>query len=121
MGAVVFVDTMFYAAIAPLLPALSHALRLSKLSAGVLTASYPIGTLVGSVPGGVLAARAGPKLTVYTGLALLAASTLAFGFLHSRRSRWTSPASSRAWAGRARGPAAWPGSSPSRRPSAAER
>ncbi len=78
-----FVDTMFYAAIAPLLPALSHELRLSKLSAGLLTASYPLGTLVGSVPGGVLAARAGPKLTVCAGLALLAASTLAFGFLHT--------------------------------------
>jgi predicted MFS family arabinose efflux permease len=83
VGAVVFVDTMFYAAIAPLLPALSHELRLSKLSAGLLTASYPVGTLVGSVPGGVLAARAGPKLTVCAGLALLAASTLAFGFLNS--------------------------------------
>jgi MFS family permease len=82
VGAVVFVDTMFYAAIAPLLPALSHELRLSKLSAGVLTASYPLGTLAGSVPGGLLAARAGPKLTVCAGLTLLAASTLAFGFLH---------------------------------------
>jgi MFS family permease len=82
VGAVVFVDTMFYAAIAPLLPSLSHELHLSKLSAGVLTASYPLGTLIGSVPGGVLAARAGPKLTVCAGLALLAASTLAFGFLH---------------------------------------
>jgi MFS family permease len=81
VGAVVFVDTMFYAAIAPLLPALSHELHLSKLSAGVLTASYPLGTLIGSVPGGVLAARAGPKLTVCAGLALLAVSTLAFGFL----------------------------------------
>lgn len=82
VGAVVFVDTMFYAAIAPLLPELSQELHLSKLSAGVLTASYPLGTLVGSVPGGVLAARAGPKLSVCAGLALLAASTLAFGFLH---------------------------------------
>jgi MFS family permease len=83
IGAVVFVDTMFYAAIAPLLPALAHELRLSKLSAGVMTAAYPIGTLAGSLPGGVLAVRAGPKQTVYAGLALLAGSTLAFGFVHS--------------------------------------
>ncbi len=81
--AVVFVDTMFYAAIAPLLPALAHELRLSKLSAGVMTASYPLGMLVGSVPGGVLAVRAGPKRAVCVGLALLGASTLAFGFLES--------------------------------------
>ena len=83
VGAVVFVDTMFYAAIAPLLPGLAHELRLSKLSAGVLTASYAVGMLVGSLPGGVLAVRAGPKRAVYLGLALLGASTLAFGFVRS--------------------------------------
>ncbi|HUO74806.1 MAG TPA: MFS transporter [Solirubrobacteraceae bacterium] len=83
IGAIVFVDTMFYAAIAPLLPTLAHELHLSKLSAGVMTASYPLGTLLGSIPGGILAARAGPKLAVCAGLALLAVSTLAFGFLQS--------------------------------------
>jgi MFS family permease len=81
IGAVVFVDTMFYAAIAPLLPTLVHALHLSKLSAGVMTAAYPLGTLAASLPGGILAVRIGPKRTVYVGLGLLAASTLAFGFL----------------------------------------
>jgi len=81
IGAVVFVDTMFYAVIAPLLPGLAHQLRLSKLSAGLLTASYPIGTLLGSLPGGLLAVRAGPRFTVCTGLALLGCSTLAFAFL----------------------------------------
>jgi MFS family permease len=81
IGAVVFVDTMFYAVIAPLLPGLAHELRLSKLSAGLMTASYPIGTLLGSLPAGVLAVRAGPRFTVCAGLALLACSTVAFGFL----------------------------------------
>ncbi len=82
VGAVVFVDTMFYAAIAPLLPGLAHSLHLSKLSAGVMTASYPAGTLVAAIPGGLLAVRFGPKRTVYAGLALLAGSTLAFGLLN---------------------------------------
>jgi MFS family permease len=81
IGAVVFVDTMFYAAIAPLLPALAHSLHLSKLSAGVMTASYPVGTLAAALPSGILAVRVGPKRTVYVGLGLLACSTLAFGFL----------------------------------------
>ena len=78
----VFVDTMFYAVIAPLLPTLARELHLSKLSAGVMTASYPVGTLVGSLPGGMLAARAGPRPTVAAGLALLAGSTVAFALLH---------------------------------------
>src|SRR5450755_4061989 len=82
MGAVVFVDTMFFAVIAPLLPGLVHELHLSKLSAGVLTASYPIGTLLGALPGGMLAVRAGPRFAVCTGLGLLAVSTVAFGLLH---------------------------------------
>jgi MFS family permease len=86
ISAVVFVDTMFYAVIAPLLPDLARELHLSKLSAGVMTASYPLGTLIGSLPGGVLAARAGPKPTVCAGLALLACSTIAFGFLHDAAS-----------------------------------
>ncbi len=82
ISAVVFVDTMFYAVIAPLLPTLTHELHLSKLSAGVMTASYPLGTLLGSIPGGILAARAGPRPTVVSGLALLACSTVAFALLH---------------------------------------
>jgi MFS family permease len=83
IGAVVFADTMFYAAIAPLLPELAHSLHLSKLSAGVLTASYAAGTLVAALPSGILAVRIGPKRTVYVGLSLLAVSTLAFGFLQN--------------------------------------
>ncbi len=83
VGAVVFVDTLFYAAIAPLLPTLAKQLGLSKLSAGALTASYAVGMLISSVPAGVLAVRIGPKSTVYLGLALLAGSTLAFGMLDS--------------------------------------
>jgi MFS family permease len=80
-GAVVFFDTVFYAAVVPLLPTLTNELHLSKASAGVLTASYAIGTLVGSIPGGILAERAGPRVTLYTGLALMGASSLAFGLL----------------------------------------
>jgi MFS family permease len=82
ISVVVFVDTMFYAVIAPLLPELAHELRLSKLSAGLMTASYPIGTLVGSIPTGMLAVRAGPRPTVCIGLGLLVTSTVAFGLLH---------------------------------------
>src|SRR5947209_2725325 len=83
LGAVVFADTLFYAAIAPLLPSLAHELHLSKLSAGVMTAAYPIGAFFGSFPGGMLTVRIRPKRTVYFGLTLIAGSTLAFGWLDS--------------------------------------
>ena len=72
---------MFYAAVVPLLPTLTRELHLSKASAGVLTAGYAAGTLIGSIPGGMLAAEAGPRTTIYTGLFLMGFSSLAFGLL----------------------------------------
>jgi MFS family permease len=80
-GAVVFFDTVFYAAVVPLLPSLTHELHLSKASAGVLTAGYAAGTLVGSMPGGMLAERYGPRVTVYAGLTMMGGASLAFGLL----------------------------------------
>lgn len=82
VAAVVLVDTAFYAAIAPLLPHYADDLGLSKTAAGVLTASYAAGTLVGSIPGGWLATRWGVKPTVLLGLALMSLTSAAFGFEH---------------------------------------
>ena len=70
---------MFYAAIAPLLPHYSHELGLSKTAAGVLTASYAAGTLLGALPSGWVVSKVGPKIAVVTGLALLSISGLVFG------------------------------------------
>src|SRR5919197_470473 len=80
VGAIVFVDTAFYAAIVPLLPHYVDQLDLSQTQAGVLTASYAAGTLIASLPGGMCAARFGVKPTVLTGLSLMAVSSLVFGF-----------------------------------------
>lgn len=80
VSAIVLVDTMFYAVVAPLLPTLTDELGLSKAAAGLLTAAYPAGTLLGALPAGLLAARLGPKATVLIGLGLLSVSTLVFGF-----------------------------------------
>jgi MFS family permease len=80
VAAVVLVDTMFFAAVAPLLPHYSDELDLSKTAAGVLTAAYPAGTFAGSLPGGWLAARWGVKPTLVCGIALLGVTSLVFGF-----------------------------------------
>jgi predicted MFS family arabinose efflux permease len=81
--AVVFVDTSFYAAITPLLPAFEDDFGLSKTGAGVLTAAYPAGTLIGALPGGYLAARAGVRATVVLGLVTMTLASLAFAFADS--------------------------------------
>ena len=80
VAAVVLVDTMFFSAIAPLLPHYSDELELSKTGAGVLTAAYPVGTLAGSLPGGWLAARWGVKPTLLMGIGLLGVASLVFAF-----------------------------------------
>jgi MFS family permease len=76
-------DVAFYSAIAPLLPDYVSELGMSKTAAGVLSAAYAAGTLLASLPAGFTATRAGPRRTVLAGLALLAASSLVFGFGHS--------------------------------------
>jgi MFS family permease len=83
VSAVVLVDTVFFTALTPLLPHYVHTLGLSKAQAGILVASYPIGTLLGAVPGGVLASRLGVRPAVVLGLAFMSASSLVFGYAHS--------------------------------------
>jgi MFS family permease len=83
VGAIVLVDTMFYAAITPLLPKLAAELDLGKNGAGVLTGAYAAGTLLGSLPAGWLIARFGVKPTVIVGLTLMSVSCLAFAFAKS--------------------------------------
>lgn len=79
-SAIVFVDTMFYAAVTPLLPTFVEEFSLSKSAAGVLAGSYAAGTLVGALPGGWLAARVGVRPTVLIGLLLMSVSSLVFAF-----------------------------------------
>lgn len=77
------VDTSAYAAITPLLPALSDDYDLDKAAAGTLSAAYPAGTLLLSLPAAWLVSRIAPKRTVIVSLATLGVASLAFAIASS--------------------------------------
>jgi MFS family permease len=78
VGALVWVDTMLYAALTPLLPAF----HLSKAGSGALVGAYAAGALVGGLPGGAAAARLGSRRAVLVGLTLMGLASLGFAFAH---------------------------------------
>src|SRR6266550_3207022 len=80
--ALVWVDTLLFSALTPLLPHFVHQLHLSKAGAGVLVAAYAAGALVGGLPGGAAAARLGARRAVLVGLALMGLASLGFAFAH---------------------------------------
>lgn len=78
VSVVVFVDTMLYAALTPLLPRFAQEFHLSKSGAGALVAAYAAGALIGGLPGGVLAVRIGARRAVLVGLTLMGVSSVGF-------------------------------------------
>ena len=80
VSAIVLVDTIFYSAITPLLPSYVDDLGLTKTQAGILSGAYAAGTLVASLPAGLLAARFGVRPILLSTLALMSVACVAFGF-----------------------------------------
>src|SRR5215210_7627240 len=76
--AIVLVDTVFYAALYPLVPYFEDQLGLSKSVVGVLSGAYGAGVLVGSAPGGYLASRSGVRVTALVGLTLMSVTSVMF-------------------------------------------
>jgi MFS family permease len=76
---VVFFDTLFFAALTPLLPHFARSFELGKVGAGLLAAAYPAGAFLGAIPSGIVAGRLGVKPTMIVGLVLVGICTLAFG------------------------------------------
>ena len=76
----VWVDTLLYSALTPLLPHFEDTLNLSKAGVGVLVAAYAAGALVGGLPGGAAAARLGPRRAVLIGVTLMGLASLGFAF-----------------------------------------
>jgi MFS family permease len=82
VSALVWVDTMLYAALTPLLPRFAHSFHLSKAGVGALVGAYAAGALVGGLPGGAAAARLGARRAVLVGLTLMGLASLGFAFAH---------------------------------------
>jgi MFS family permease len=86
MSSIVFVDAMLFTALTPLVPGYAEEFDLSKTGAGALVGAFGAGALLGGVPGGLAAARFGPKSAVVGGLAVLALASFAFA---AAESAWT--------------------------------
>jgi MFS family permease len=82
VSALVWVDTMLFAALTPLLPHFAHTLHLSKAGAGVLVGAYAAGALIGGLPGGFATAHLGARRAVLVGLTLMGLASLGFAFAH---------------------------------------
>jgi MFS family permease len=82
-SAIIVCDTMFFAALTPLLPDYADDLGLSKAGAGALQAAYPLGVLAGAIPSGYVAARFGVKPTAVAALLVIAGTSVIFGYADS--------------------------------------
>ena len=83
VAVLVFVDTMLYAALTPLLPHFAAELGLSKTGAGALVGAYAAGALIGGLPGGFAAVRLGARRAVLVGLTAMGLASLGFAFADS--------------------------------------
>jgi MFS family permease len=83
ISATVLLESTFFSVLAPLLPYYQDEFGLSTSALGLLSAIYAAGGLTGALPSGILAVRLGVRPTVIGGLAIIVATSVAFGFADS--------------------------------------
>jgi DHA1 family chloramphenicol resistance protein-like MFS transporter len=72
-----FGEACLYAVLGPLLPSIARDIHLSDPEAGLLSAAYPAGMFLGTLPAGLAAARR-PRATAICGMWLVTLSCLGF-------------------------------------------
>lgn len=78
-----FLEALFFTALAPMLPGFKDELGLTTSQAGVLVAMFHVGIMVAVIPMALCTARLGVKPTLVGGLAVFAATSVAFAFAPS--------------------------------------
>jgi MFS family permease len=72
------VDSIFFAALAPMLPDYQTRMGVSEVALGVLSGAYAAGISLGSLPAGWLASRWGSVRLITIGLFLVGSASVAF-------------------------------------------
>ena len=77
--AALFVETLFFVVLSPLLPVYARELHLSRSAAGLMSASYSIGYGLAAIPAGAAVGVVGARRVSLGGLTLVGVSCAAFG------------------------------------------
>jgi predicted MFS family arabinose efflux permease len=77
--AALFIETLFFVVLSPLLPVYARELHLSRTAAGLMSASYSIGYGLAAIPAGAAVGVVGARRVSLGGLALVGVSCAAFG------------------------------------------
>jgi MFS family permease len=83
VSAIVLVESTFFSVLAPLLPHYADEFGLSTTALGILSGAYAAGALAAALPSGLAAVRLGVRPTVLSGLAIIVATSIAFGLADS--------------------------------------
>ncbi|HEX7064240.1 MAG TPA: MFS transporter [Bacillales bacterium] len=80
---ILFTDELLYSIIIPIIPYFTEKLQMSPAMTGVLFSSYAVAALISTPFFGILADRAGRRVSILSGLAILFLATVLFAFTHS--------------------------------------